>query len=31
MDATAMHYLENHSEWEAWVPAEVAAKVKASL
>jgi hypothetical protein len=26
-----MHYLENHSEWEAWVPADVAAKVKASL
>ena len=31
MEATAMHYLENHSEWEAWVPADVAAKVKASL
>ena len=31
MEATAMHYLENHSEWESWVPADVAAKVKSSL
>ena len=26
-----MHYLENNSEWESWVPADVAAKVKSSL
>ena len=31
MEATAMHYLENHSEWESWVPADVAAKVKSTL
>ena len=31
MEATAMHYLENHSEWESWVPADVAAKVKGTL
>ena len=31
MEATAMHYLENNSDWEAWVSADVAAKVKGSL
>ena len=31
MELTAMHYLENNSEWEAWVPSEIADKVKAAL
>jgi len=31
MEATAMHFLESTSEWESWVPADVAAKVKSSL
>ena len=31
MEATAMHFLESTSEWESWVPADVAAKIKNSL
>jgi glycine betaine/proline transport system substrate-binding protein len=31
MEATAMHYLETYSDWESWVPADVAAKVKSAL
>jgi len=31
MEATAMHYLESSSDWESWVPADVAAKVKKAL
>lgn len=30
-DITAMHYLKTTSDWEDWVPADVAAKVKAAL
>ena len=31
MEATAMQYLESSSDWESWVPADVAAKVKKAL
>jgi hypothetical protein len=31
MEATAMHYLETYSDWESWVSADVAAKVKSAL
>ena len=31
MEATAMHYLETYSDWESWVSADVAAKVKKRL
>jgi len=31
MEATAMHYLESSSDWESWVPADVAAAVKKAL
>ncbi len=30
-DVTARHFLKTDKTWESWVPAEVAAKVKASL
>lgn len=30
-DITAMHFLQTTSAWESWVPADVAAKVKAAL
>ncbi len=30
-DITAVHYLKTTSDWESWVPADVAAKVKAAL
>ncbi|MFT5258561.1 MAG: glycine betaine/proline transport system substrate-binding protein [Saprospiraceae bacterium] len=30
-DITAMHFLKTSSDWESWVPADVAAKVKAAL
>ncbi len=31
MEATAMHYLENSSNWESWVSSDVASKVKEAL
>ena len=31
MEATAMYYLENNSEWESWVPSDIAANVKKAL
>jgi glycine betaine/proline transport system substrate-binding protein len=31
MEATAMYFLENTSEWESWVPSDVASKIKNSL
>ena len=31
MEATAMHFLESTSEWESWVPSDVASKIKNSL
>ena len=31
MEATAMWYLENNSEWESWVTADAAANIKSAL
>ena len=31
MEATAMWYLENNTEWLDWVPSDVASKIRASL
>ncbi|MBT6565920.1 MAG: glycine/betaine ABC transporter substrate-binding protein, partial [Candidatus Puniceispirillum sp.] len=30
-EVTANHFLKTNTEWESWVPADVAAKVKAAL